>query len=83
MITFMFTPDMRVFATLVPNAKAATKLRKPPRLQPDPASVHDRDDGSNRVCRVVKPVDVIEGQGDQDDNDDQKKRQIHAAVSCS
>ena len=70
-------PEPIVFATAVPNPKAATKLKKAAQTTALPGRQHARGhDGGDRVRRVVEPVDVVEGERDRDEQDDDGQR-IH------
>ena len=63
-------PLPMVLATWMPNPNAATKLKKAAHTTRLPRSQHPgRDDGGDGVGRVVKPVDVIEDQVHDDDDD--------------
>ena len=69
-----------VFATAVPKAKAATKLKNAAQITALPGRQHARrHDRGDRVRRVVKAVDVVERQGDEDEEDDDEEQVIHGA----
>ena len=71
-------PEPTVFATAVPNANAATKLKNAAQMTALPGRQHPgRDHGRDRVGGVVKAVDVVEDQRDADQADDGEQVAVH------
>ena len=73
-------PEPTVLATAVPKTNAAAKLKNAAQMH-RLARRQDarRDDRGDRVGGVVKSVDVVENQGDDDDEDDECK--VHDRVT--
>ena len=72
-------PEPMVLATAVPKMNAAAKLKNAAQMHGLAGRQHaGRDDGGDRVGRVVEAVDVVEDERDDDDEDDE--REFHGAA---
>ena len=71
-------PAPTVLATAVPKRNAAAKLKNAAQMTALPGREHARrHDRRDRVGRVVEAVDVVEGQGDENQAADREEIGVH------
>ena len=74
-------PEPTVLATAVPKVKAAMKLKKAAQMTALPGRQHaGRHHGRDRVRGVVKAVDVVEDERNDNEPDDREEIGIHPRV---